>query len=97
MRPIRGSERTPMPGARDVGEADPRERLEVTVLLRRKNAQELRGRIKKLEQGDHSDGVLSRTAFAERHGSDAGDMADVENSPPSTTWPSLPPTRRAGR
>ena len=78
MRPIRGSERTPMPGARDVGEADPRERLEVSVLLRRKNAQALRDRIKKLERGDRSDGGLSRTAFAERHGSDAGDIAEVK-------------------
>jgi kumamolisin len=78
MQPIKGSERAPMRGARDVGEADPRERLEVTVLLRRKNAQELRDRIKKLEQGDRSDGALSRTAFAERHGSDAGDMAGVK-------------------
>jgi len=78
MRPIRGSERTPMPGARDVGAADPGERLEVTVLLRRRNAEELRDRIRKLEQGDRSDGVLSREAFAQRHGSEAGDIAQVE-------------------
>jgi kumamolisin len=78
MRPIRGSERTPMPGARDVGEADPRERLEVTVLLRRKHAEELRDRVRKLERGERSDGVLSRAAFAQRHGSEAADIAQVE-------------------
>lgn len=77
MRPIRGSERTPMPGARDVGEADPLERLEVTVLLRRRHAQALRDRAAKLEHGDRSDGTLSRKAFAERHGSEAGDVAEV--------------------
>ena len=36
-RPLRGSERRPFPHARVVGPADPQERLEVTVLLRRRD------------------------------------------------------------
>ena len=46
--PIKGSERQPMPGAKSAGRADPGERLEVSVLLRRSNAGALKERVEKL-------------------------------------------------
>ena len=51
---LTGSERLPMPGARAVGNADPAERLEVTVLVRRRAADKLRDRVGKLASGDRS-------------------------------------------
>ena len=36
--PLKGSERQPLAGAKSVGKADPAERLEVSVILRRSNA-----------------------------------------------------------
>ncbi len=35
--PLKGSERQPMRGGKAVGKADPSERLEVSVLLRRRD------------------------------------------------------------
>ena len=37
LHPLKGSERQPLPGAKSVGKADPAERLEVSVLLRRRS------------------------------------------------------------
>ena len=47
-----GSERSPLPGARLVGKADPNERLEVTVLLRRREAAGLKAHVAKAAAGD---------------------------------------------
>ena len=43
--PLVGSERQPLPGARSVGKADPSERLEVTVLVRRGAGDKLKERV----------------------------------------------------
>jgi kumamolisin len=77
-RPLTGSERIPMPGAQDIGDADPNERLEVSVLLRRRAAEELKGRVDKVRGGDKSTGHLSRDDFAARYGADPGDVAAVQ-------------------
>ena len=47
QQPPQGSERRPVLGAKMVGKADPAERLEVSVLLRRSNADELADRVRK--------------------------------------------------
>jgi len=74
---LAGSERDPLPGARDLGAADPGEQLQVSVLLRRRARADLDDRVARLAAGDRSDGHLTREAFAERFGADAADAALV--------------------
>jgi kumamolisin len=74
---IAGSERQPMLGAKATGNADPSEMLEVAVLLRRGNAEELKSRTARLAApagaGDH----LSREEFDRRFSASAADIATV--------------------
>ncbi len=74
---LKGSERVAMSGARVVAPADPTERLEVTVLVRRRAADALRARAAQLAAGNASAPYLSREEFAARHGADAADLAAV--------------------
>src|SRR5215813_11869658 len=62
-RPLKGSERQPLSGARAVGKADPDERLEVTVVLRRRNVAALTERAKKLARRGSAGNHLSREQF----------------------------------
>jgi kumamolisin len=73
---LTGSERVAMPGARVVAPADPTERLEVTVLVRRRSAAELHARAAQLAAGQGAP-FLTREEFATRHGADAADLAAV--------------------
>ena len=77
MEPVQGSDRAPMPGARDVGDADPQERLEVTVMLRQPADDDLKARLAALAAGDTSSGFLSREAYAQQFGADPADIAAV--------------------
>jgi len=75
--PLKGSERVAMPGARVVAPADPTERLEVTVLVRRRARAEFRGRVAEMVSGKSGVPYLTREEFAARHGADPGDFAAV--------------------
>lgn len=75
--PLIGSERVALPNIVDLGEADPDERLEVSLLLRRKASEDLKARVAKLATGDRSVGHLSRSAFAALFGADPADAALV--------------------
>jgi kumamolisin len=75
--PLTGSQRGPMPGARSVGKANPAERLEATLLVRRRAGEELRSRVQRMGAGDKSAGHLGREDFARRFGADPGDIATV--------------------
>jgi kumamolisin len=77
-KPLAGSEKRLPDGARDLGEADPRERLEVSVLIRRRAQEAFRMRLEKLRSGDRSDPPLSREAFARQFGATAEDADAVE-------------------
>src|SRR6266702_2229394 len=77
--PLSGSEREIVSGARSIGKADPTERLEVTVLLRRRGNELLKSRIRKLTAGDRSEGYLKRDEYARQFGADPGDIATVRN------------------
>jgi kumamolisin len=77
MEPVHGSDRKPMPGARDVGDANPQERLEVTVMLRQPADDALKARLAALAAGDRSSGFLSREAYARQFGADPADIAAV--------------------
>ena len=60
---LKGSERSAVPGAQAVAPADPTERLEVSVIVRRGARQALQARVAKLAAGDRSAGILSREEF----------------------------------
>lgn len=74
---LKGSERAAMTGARIVAPADPSERLEVTVLVRRRAREEFRGRVAQIAAGEPAHAFLSREEFAQRHGADPADLAAV--------------------
>ena len=71
--PLAGSERTPMHGARLVGTADPNERLEVTVIVRRPASSNLAHHLTQAAAGK----FLTRDEFAQAHGADAADLDAV--------------------
>jgi kumamolisin len=74
---LKGSERAELPGAQLIGPADPNERLEVSVLVRRRASDALQARVSKLSHGDRSAGHLSREEFARLHGAETADVAAV--------------------
>src|SRR5471032_209273 len=74
---LKGSERTAVAASRVVGPADPAQRLEVSVIVRRRAAEVLRARTAALAAGDRSVGQLTREEFAAQHAADAPDMAAV--------------------
>jgi kumamolisin len=74
---LKGSERTTLPGAQVIGPADPAERLEVSVLVRRRARQALQTRVAALTSGTRPAQTLSREEFATQHGADAADLAAV--------------------
>ena len=76
-RPLEGSEKRLGAGARDLGAADPNERLEVSVLVRRRQADQLRSRAERLRQGDRSGDHMSREDFASQFGADPADIEAV--------------------
>jgi kumamolisin len=79
QHPLKGSERKPLPGARAVGKADPTERLEVSVLLRRRNADALQQRMAGLAGRGRAGGHLSREEFEKQFGGDSADIDAVKH------------------
>ena len=78
-RPLKGSERSPLPDSHALGPADPAERLEVTVVLRGSDRQGLQDRLQKLAKGERSVGHLSRADFARQHGASRADLDSVRD------------------
>ena len=74
---LKGSERRPLAGARALGKADPNERLEVSLLLRRRDADAFHTHVAGLLAGDAAARPLSREEFATRHGADPKDVHAV--------------------
>jgi kumamolisin len=68
--PVPGSDRSPVPGAKRVGDADPARRIQVTITLRRRGGADPAAA---LDQAP-----LDRATFAERFGADPADIARVE-------------------
>jgi len=65
--PLPGSEKSPVPGAREIGPVPPEERFEITLVLKPKQVKAQTSGIK-----------LSREEFASRHGSSAEDVERVK-------------------
>jgi len=60
-----------------VGAVEPTERMEVTLLVRRRAQQELTAHVAAIESARAPGSYLSREEFAKRHGADASDLAKV--------------------
>jgi len=75
--PLKGSERVVMPGARVLAPADPQERLEVSLIVRRGACAEFNGRVTELATGGTGRPCMSREEFAQRHGAQPADLAAV--------------------
>ena len=73
---IIGSERAPLKGAMATGKADPNETLEVTVLLRRGNADGLKQHVAALANQSAAP-HLTREQFDQKYGAAAADMDAV--------------------
>ncbi|HEY6926122.1 MAG TPA: S53 family peptidase [Steroidobacteraceae bacterium] len=76
--PLKGSERVPLSGSRPVGPADPAERVQVSVVLRRRGHQAFCDRVERLARGDRSEGHLRREDFGRHFGADPTDIAAVK-------------------
>jgi kumamolisin len=74
FHPLNGSERMPMPGARAIGAADPNERFEVTVIVRRPPSSALEYM---LAAQSGSGKILTRDEFIKAHGADSADLDAV--------------------
>jgi kumamolisin len=74
---LKGSERQPVKGARSLGKADPLERLEVSILLRRRAVEPLRKRLSDLQRPSQRKEYLEREDFAEQFGADPEDFEAV--------------------
>ncbi len=77
MRLMSGSEHSPVAGARPVGAADPTERLEVSLILRRPATSDLRSRVERIVAGDRPQRHLTREEFATSYGARPEDLAAV--------------------
>ncbi|MGD0675108.1 MAG: S53 family peptidase [Polyangiaceae bacterium] len=75
---LKGSERQPLPKAKAVGKADPAERLEVSLLLRRGQPKAFQGIVSKLDQVSKPGTHLSRQQFEKEFGASAADIAAVK-------------------
>lgn len=75
---LKSSARKEMPGARKIGPADPNERIEVTVVLRRGSRPSAFPSMDRLGATSPKDREhLSREAFAATHGASAEDIAKI--------------------
>src|ERR1700733_8809968 len=75
---ITGSERSPMPGAREAGPANPNEVLEVTIRLRSRAGKQPLFRAEVGSQLPADRAVVSREEFEKVHGADPASIARVE-------------------
>ena len=75
---LKGSERTPLPGARVIGAADPAERLEVSLVLRRRAGQAFRRNVSKCTAGEKQGERVRRSDFAQKFGAAPKDVQAVE-------------------
>jgi kumamolisin len=74
-----GSKRDALVGARVIGAAIPTERLEVSIILRRRAASALHKRVAALDKVNGTREYLSREEFASAHGADPADIALVRS------------------
>jgi kumamolisin len=72
-----GSNRVALPGSLKLAPAAAAERMEVSVIVRRGAAADMRSRVVALAKGDRSQPFMSRDEFARKHSAEAADLAAV--------------------
>jgi kumamolisin len=75
---LHGSERAPLAGAREIGPADPRETVDVTLRLRSKAGKQPIVDPEQYKKPLRERKVFSRKEFEQQHGADAQSIARVE-------------------
>ena len=75
--PLPGSHRAALPGSRQVSPTDAAERMEVSVIVRRRAGAGMRSRVEAIAAGDRTQPIMSREEFARAHGAEAADLAAV--------------------
>ena len=76
--PLPGSERAPMEGAREIGPANPNEKVDVTLRLRSRAGNQPIVSDEELNKTIRQRTILSRAEFENRHGADPSSIARVE-------------------
>ncbi|KXV04347.1 peptidase S53 [Caballeronia megalochromosomata] len=77
--PLNGSARAPYQGAKCIGKADPNERLEVTVVVRRRSADAFEKHVVGLAAQGASAKHIDHDEFTKQFGADAADLAAVQS------------------
>ncbi len=75
--PLKGSQRAAVSGARQLAAIDPAERMEVSVIVRRRAAGAMHSAVAALARGERKQPLLSREEFAHAHGAAPADLAAV--------------------
>jgi kumamolisin len=76
---LKGSERVAVTGARVLAPADPTERMEASVIVRRRAHRDLQARVAEIVAGGRVRSFLKRDEFALAHGADPADFLAVRN------------------
>ncbi|CAB3780535.1 S53 family peptidase [Pararobbsia alpina] len=76
--PVAGSDKAQPEGTQCVGQCDPNERIEVVVMLRRRDEDGFRALMQKVDEGKAPPVPVSREEFEQRFGAAPNDIAKVE-------------------
>jgi len=76
--PIAGSERTPMQGAREIGPANPSQRVDVTIRLRSRAGNKPMVSAETYSKPIKQRTILSRKEFEQKHGADPNDITRIK-------------------
>jgi len=76
--PLAGSERAPLPGAREIGPANPNEKVDVTIRLRSRAGKKPIVSADAFTKPIGKRTILSRKEFEQQHGADLNSVARVE-------------------
>ncbi|WP_250501199.1 S53 family peptidase [Caballeronia sp. GAWG1-5s-s] len=79
IHPLNGSERAPLQGAKPVGKADPDERLEVTLLVRRRSSDAFAKHMAELAAQGTSARHIGHDDFTRDFGADDADLSAVRS------------------
>ncbi|SAK84609.1 peptidase S53 propeptide [Caballeronia hypogeia] len=77
--PLNGSERVPVQGAKAIGKADPNERLEVTMLVRRRSSDAFEKHIAGLAAQGAATKHIGHDEFTKQFGADAADLTAIRS------------------
>jgi len=78
-KPLAGSERAPLPGAKEIGPANPNEQVDVTIRLRSRAGKKPIVSADAFTKPIAKRTVLSRKEFEQQHGADPDSIARVES------------------